>query len=214
MKKILFTLLLLAGAACTPQESSAVRFTYAHPLDSECVPVQSHYISAGLLNVAMMLTPSYPLGFGIESYLGGNFTDVEGEILAGSERNDFYVNLLHRRYVSVPPLPLPSEPASALHTIIRPGDTDGTFALDMISAAIAPALQALAAGDSVTLTATIQLEGRLASGQGMRTNEVNFPIRVVRTPPPATCADGAPPTLVEGPCGNVGQDSLGWTCTR
>lgn len=207
MKIIVPVLALALCAACSPSNLS-VRILGASPLDDSCEGGGDVNLIRGFLNVA--LTGAYFAQFGTQSSMA---TTTTGDDLGGSGGNDFIGERITLKYASSPATTFPTVEPTPIYFIIPAGTSDGFIRMNLLPSKIAQDLIGkVPAGNELTVFTTFSIEGHLFSGQGMKTNEVTFPIDVVNVPVPAACPSGAPPTAIAGPCGNTGQDSLGFTC--
>lgn len=210
MKIIVPVLALALCAACSPSNLS-VRILGASPLDESCEGGGDVNLIRGFLNIGVATTGAYFAQFGTQSSMATSTTSAD---LGGEGGNDFIGERITLKYASSPATTFPTVDPTPIYFIIPAGTSDGFIRMNLLPSKIAQDLIGkVPPGNELTVFVSFSIEGHLFSGQGMRTNEVTFPIDVVNVPAPATCPSGAPPAAISGPCGNTGQDSLGFKCT-
>ena len=209
---VVFCGLLLAGVGCAPPNSdSPIRLLGARPLHSgtaaaagaaTCEADAKLEQLEGRLDISA--SQQYLIAFGQQSDLQKLSTTVQGEVLAGPNRNDFIADQMIFQYSSVPARPFEAE-TKPIYAVIAAGSngSDGWISLDLLAPKAAALLaSSLSRGDSLQLNATFQLSGALVSGQKLKSNTITFPIAVFNSGFTGCPAGDIPaPT---GPCGGIG----------
>ncbi|MFZ5468526.1 MAG: hypothetical protein ACOZIN_03725 [Myxococcota bacterium] len=191
---------VLAGCAVS---DDPIRLLGTHALQQDCEASEFQLVR-GSLDISS--TSNYFIQFEMESSLQATTTESGGEQLAGANRNDFFAEEIVFTYSSTPSIPFEQERVS-MHFVLPPEAARDQSTLN--TSLIGPkAGQRLSdslpnAGDELELLVTAQLRGKLASGQSVSSNTVDYPIHVFRSGTPLPlCAPGE--VLTGGPCGTVG----------
>lgn len=209
LKKQLLMLPLIAVAAtgCVESDSPIVILNRLVMSDT-CTVVENVYRPSGSLNLSAGM--GYPAFFDIESNMQGLSTDVDGEVVAGPDQNDFISERIDITYSSPSGAAVPAAVTVPYYAAIRAGapSGDNSIVVDLLPQAARVALAGVGA-QGATILAEFQMHGRLRSGRAISSNTVSYPIQVYEAPVP-TCPFGY---LGTGECGSMGgQDGAPIVC--
>lgn len=218
MKRLMLVAALAASSsACVAnQGDSSIRFLQAAPLKTESggcsVTTGGSQIPQGLLDISGGGT--YLVGLVVETNIAQRDLSVGGKILSGPGLNDITLNEVVLTYeTSVRVAGLPEEESIPIYGVFRPGTAAGSYAI--LPALGSKALTALSGfvteAQPVTVVSTIKAKGRLSSGLGVETNEIQFPVNVITsgyTGGSSPCPAGLEykPAQAIGACNQLGQD--------
>lgn len=209
---------LAAGAnSCVPNDSS-IHILNAFPLSptagAQGCTALTIALYSGSLDISA--TSRYLLQFQMESTFEIINTTGTTDVIQGPQRNDFIADAILFSYSATPPVAGLANEVVPVAFRIPAGASTGTFMqVYMITANTYQALLAtVGRGQTVTINITIQVRGRLASGQRLSSNKVTFPIQVYNSGFSGTCAVGDV-RIPSGPCATPGgQDGSLVGCCR
>ncbi len=219
MKRLMLVAALAASSsACVANQGDApIRFLQAAPLKTESggcsVTTGGSQVPQGLLDISGRGT--YLVGLVVETNTAQRDLSVGGKVLSGPGLNDITLNEVVLSYeTSVRVQGLPEEESIPIYGVFRPGTASGSYAI--LPAFGSKALSALSAavgeGQQLTVVSTIKAKGRLSSGLGVETNEIQFPVNIINSGyvPGASpaCPSGLEykPAQAIGACNQLGQD--------
>lgn len=214
LKKYLLALPLVAATltGCVASDSPILVLNAAAlPTgpDADCSSLDQQLVrSSGRLDLSAGV--GYFAFFFIESNLQAVQTDVDGEVVAGAEQNDFVADRIDITYANPVGGPVPGALSQPIHFVLRANSEAGTISVNLLPE---PARAALAgvgfAGTQIE--ARFRVHGTIRSGRTISSNEVTYPITVFESSF-AGCAAGTVP-LATGVCGSFGgQDGTVPTC--
>lgn len=209
LKKQLLMLPLIAVAAtgCV-QSDSPIVILNRQVMDDTCSVVEGVYRPSGSLNLSVEM--GYYAYFEVESNLQALSTDVDGEVVAGPDQNDFITERIDITYTSPSGATVPAAVTVPYYAAIRAGAeaTDNSIVVDLLPQASRVALAGVGT-QGATIIAEFQLHGSLRSGRPISSNVVGYPIQVYEATVP-TCPSGYEAT---GECGAMGgQDGAPVLC--
>jgi hypothetical protein len=209
--------LVIAGAfglcACVGAGNDVpIRVKGAHPFKTAasgggCEFDDTIFISGGSLDVSART--SYSVWFDVKNETQEIETSTNGEVIAGSSRNDFYVSRTNFRYTASNGLAFQAEPENRF-SVIEPGGNGLKMGMDLIGLKASTQLPtSISAGaEPFELLVSFDLTGRFAHGGAeVTSNRVTFPITIFSSgftgcPP---LADGGVDRIAPtGPCGSGG----------
>jgi len=212
MKRVMMlAALLVASVSCVSGGGdSAVRLLHARVLKSEGTgcSIGEFVINGGELDISG--GRSYVLGLNIESNTVDPSLVVGGEDFGSSGLNDVILKEIVLSYEAQPALSLSSEETIPIYHLLRAGTSDES---SLLINAIGPlALQqindSMCEAQSVTLSVTIKVRGEMGNKAAVESNELTFPIVLVKSAYSAKfkqCKSGTLTDVVH-PCGYLGQD--------
>jgi hypothetical protein len=203
--KSLLAALVVVGtliAACSAQ-TSTVELTGVGVVDSSCALQSNVFQERGYFDVGVSNQFLLPVTF--QNSAQPITTSVNGETISTASKN-FFGQQLVVSYTSNPSASWATETEESSFTM-QAGDSKGSFLLaDLIQPKALAQLQtmapALGSGTPMTLNATIKVKGQFADGTSGETNELTFPLSVVKGPA-LTCAAGQVLVGSNDTCGNV-----------
>ncbi|WP_224243983.1 hypothetical protein [Hyalangium gracile] len=205
MKRLLVIAILSAAATACVEGNNPVQLIGARPLSATECGTRAGDIDQYRGSLDFALSKHYYMTFGLYSPLNQEQSTV-GTGFIGEEIVYNYESLGVKGSFKEETLPI--------YFVVGAGaDPDESFiAVDLIGADARTKLESLvpAEPDVMTLLATIKIKGKLASGRGVETNEVTYPIELTRG---VGCLENqtARPTA-DFPCANPGQDGAPYVC--
>jgi len=192
------------------QGDSPIRVLGANPLDRACTPIDRG-ILAGSLDLAG--GGDYQVQFTVQNELVGTSTTSGGQVLASAHRNDWVGSQLVFTYASTPSLSFETE-LVPVHYVIEAGSSS-LLKFGLIAPKAAQRLaDSVPAGNTLDLSASFEIRGKLFSGQQITTTKATFPIFVFNSGF-SGCAGDLGPVSRNGPCGTLGgQDGIPLGCCR
>lgn len=174
---------LITAAGCAPTDSDPpIRLLGAQLVPSttgggcEFADESDPLLTRGSMDISAR--SSFFIQFSVESNLQPVETQVGGDVIAGSERNDFIVKQQILNYTLSGTSAAFEQETLAIYSVIRPGATNRTI-VDLIGPrAYATLLANVPAGSAAELIVNFQLAGNLASGPAVRSTIASFPITV------------------------------------
>jgi len=171
-------------------------------------------LPAGVLDISA--GNSYLLGLRVETNTGVPTTSIQGRVLGGGGMNDFVLQEVVLSYEATG-IAMPAEERIPIYGVFRPATPAEAGSYAILYALGPKAIEVLSESvgldEEVTVMSTLKLVGRFSSGQTRQTNEVTYPITVIRSAnEDGTCPAPKVPATSAWPCDNVGQD--GAVCRR
>lgn len=210
LRSALTLLAVLASTSCTVPDEPPLRVERSFIPTEDCsVPEVGSFSTS----VDLAVSGSALVGFNYSTDFQDVTLNVNGQDIAGNQRNDFILTSITKSYATDLGVTIADDEGRIyFYTDAQSGD-DSFFVLDLLPndpQALTDLASAVPPGTVGNLDVTFFLEGETSTGQNVKTREVVFPVTIYNSGFTG-CAEGE--ALVRnGPCGSVGQAGAPLEC--